>query len=156
MEWQALDTALALEYVAWATVAVLKFIVTPSLMMATGHPWWAAWGVTSAGAAGGVWVVWHSGKRLFSWFEEKLGSREGRGKRTFTAGRRRIVSLKNHLGLNGLLAVSGLISVPIATTLAAKYFRDQPWVMQRLILAFTLWALALAVVSWVVKNAQMS
>ena len=135
MEWQALDATLALEYAAWAAVAVVKFVVTPSLMMAIGHPWWVAWAVTAAGAAGGVWVVWHSGKRLFSWFEERLGSREGRGKRTFTPGRRRIVWLKNHFGLHGLLAVSGLISVPIATTLAAKYFRHHPWVMQRLMLA---------------------
>ena len=152
MEWQALDATLALEYVAWAAVAVVKFVVTPSLMMATGHPWWGAWAVTAAGAAGGVWVVWHSGKRLFSWFEEKLGSREGRGKRTFTPGRRRIVWLKNNFGLHGLLAVSGLISVPIATTLAAKYFRHHPWVMQLLMLAFALWALALAALSWLVKN----
>ena len=97
-----------------------------------------------------------SGKRLFSWFEERLGSREGRGKRTFTPGRRRIVWLKNHFGLHGLLAVSGLISVPIATTLAAKYFRHHPWVMQRLMLAFALWALALAAASWWVKNAHLS
>ena len=63
MEWQALDAALALEYAAWAAVAVVKFVVTPSLMMATGHPWWVAWAVTSAGCrrrrVGGV-ALWQA------------------------------------------------------------------------------------------------
>ena len=54
MEWQALDATLALEYAAWAAVAVVKFVVTPSLMMAIGHPWWVAWAVTAAGGAAGA------------------------------------------------------------------------------------------------------
>ena len=156
MEWQALDATLAL---STPPGRLWRWSNSWSHLFDDGH--WSplvgrSWAVTAAGAAGGVWVVWHSGKRLFSWFEERLGSREGRGKRTFTPGRRRIVWLKNHFGLRGLLAVSGLISVPIATTLAAKYFRHHPWVMQRLMLAFALWALALAAASWWVKNAHLS
>ena len=70
-----MDATLVLEYAAWAAVAVVKFVVTPSLMMATGHPWWVAWAVTAVGAAGGVWMVWHSGKRLFSWLEARVAGR---------------------------------------------------------------------------------
>lgn len=74
-----------------------------------------------------------------------------RGKRVFTPGRRRLVRWKNRFGLNGILMVSGLISVPIAAVLAAKYFRDESWAMWRLMLAFTSWAGLLTALSVLIK-----
>tara|TARA_B100000513_G_scaffold169435_1_gene85319 strand:+ start:67 stop:321 length:255 start_codon:yes stop_codon:yes gene_type:complete len=81
-----------------------------------------------------------------------MGPRPERGKRIFTPRRRRIVRVKNALGLRGLLLASGLISVPVAATLGAKYFRSQPAAKYLLVLAFALWAAALTTASWLLKQ----
>ena len=66
------------------------------------------------------------------------------------SGRR--IRLKNGLGLPGLLVLSGLISVPLASVIGAKYFRDTPGAMPLLMLAFVTWAAALTLVSWGIKH----
>jgi len=138
-------------WLAWSLVAVVKFVVTPSAMVAAGHPALVAWLVTGTGACLGVWAFWYFGKWLFSWIERVRPPRWERGKRVFTPGRRRLVRWKNRFGLNGILLLSGLISVPIATVLAAKYFRTVPYAMAKLMLAFGVWAGFLTGLSWLVK-----
>ena len=56
------------------------------------------------------------------------------------------------MGLSGILALSGLISVPVATVLAAKYFRHQPGTMWKLMVAFSIWAALLSAGSEAVKH----
>jgi hypothetical protein len=51
----------------------------------------------------------------------------------------------------GLLLISGLISVPVASVLGAKYFRDQRGAKVQLMLAFATWAALLSAVSVAVK-----
>lgn len=131
--------------------AVVKFVVTPSAMVAAGFSFLAAWLTTSAGAALGVWGFWDFGKWWFRWFEERMGPRPERGRRVFTPQRRRIVKWKNTLGMRGLLLISGLISVPVASILGAKYFRDQAGAKFHLMLAFSVWAAVLSAVSVAVK-----
>ena len=136
----------------WGVASVLKFVVTPSAMIASGHSAWVAWALTTSGSALGVLGFWHFGKWWFEWLEARMGPRPDRGKRIFTPRRRRIVRVKNALGLRGLLLASGLISVPVAATLGAKYFRSQPAAKYLLMLAFALWAAALTTASWLLKQ----
>lgn len=136
----------------WWFAAVVKFVVTPSAMVASGHSVWTTWCITSSGAAIGVWGFWNFGKWWFQWIEERLGERQARGKRVFTAGRRRLVRLKNTMGLTGLLMVSGLISVPIASVVAAKYYREAPYAKHKLMLAFAVWAALLTVLTGIIKS----
>lgn len=136
----------------WGLASVLKFVVTPSAMIASGHSAWTTWVVASSGSAAGVLGFWHFGKWWFQWLEARMGPRPERGKRIFTPRRRRIVKVKNALGLRGLLLASGLISVPVAATLGAKYFRSQTSAKYLLMLAFTLWAAALTTASWLLKQ----
>jgi hypothetical protein len=141
-----------LEIIGWMMAAVVKFLVTPTAMVAAGVPWYEVWSVSTLGAAGGVALFWNFGKWLFSWWEGMRGPKDERGKKVFTPSRRRFVRLKNKAGLVGLMAVSGLISVPVATMLAAKYFRDVPWAMARMMLAFGLWAGCLTFISVWIKS----
>ena len=136
----------------WGLTAVVKFVVTPSLMVAAGFSGWSAFLTTSLGAAIGVGGFWNFGKWWFRWFEERLGPRSDRGKKVFTPQRRRIVKWKNRMGWSGVLIISGLISVPLASVLGAKYFRDQPGAKYQLMLAFTSWAALLSFLSWSVKQ----
>lgn len=137
--------------VLWMVAAIVKFVVTPSAMVAAGFSFLATWLTTSAGAALGVWGFWDFGKWWFRWFEERMGPRPERGRRVFTPQRRRIVKWKNALGMRGLLLISGLISVPVASVLGAKYFRDQRGAKVQLMLAFATWAALLSAVSVAVK-----
>lgn len=137
--------------VLWQLAAVVKFVVTPSAMVAAGHSFWAAWGITSSGASMGVVLFWHFGKWWVRWMEARWADSDRRVK-VFTPRRRRIVRLKNGLGLPGLLFLSGLISVPFASVIGAKYFRDTPGAMPLLMLAFVLWAATLTFVTWGIKH----
>lgn len=136
----------------WWLASVVKFVVTPSAMIASGHAAWATWAVSTSGAAMGVLGFWHFGKWWFQWLEARMGPRQDRGKRTFTPRRRTIVRVKNAMGLRGLLLVSGLISVPLAAVLGAKYFRSQSKAKYLLMLAFALWAAMLTAASWLFKQ----
>ena len=137
--------------ILWQFAAVVKFVVTPSAMVAAGHTFWAAWGITSVGASSGVALFWHFGKWWLQWMEKRWAQSE-KPVKVFTPRRRRIVRLKNGLGLPGLLVLSGLISVPLASVIGAKYFRDTPGAMPLLMLAFVTWAAAITLVSWGIKH----
>jgi hypothetical protein len=138
------------EFIAWIVAAVIKFLVTPSLMVARGIELWEVVGITSGGAALGVLVFFRFGKWLFKTWA-KITERKGVHRPVFTPGRRRIVRMRNRFGVWGLFALSGLISVPIASLLAAKYYEDDrrmPWL---LMLGFASWSVLLTFISWSVK-----
>ena len=56
------------------------------------------------------------------------------------------------MGLMGLLMVSGLISVPIASVVGAKYYRDEPYAKLKLMIAFAIWAALLTVLTGAIKS----
>lgn len=136
-----------LEIALWALGAVVKFVVTPSLMIARG------WGVvstvivSSSGAAMGVWLFFYFGKWMLKKWAVLRGEKEPR-RPFFTPQRRRVVRFRRLFGMWGLLAISGLISVPIASVLAAKYYQNDermPWI---LVLAFAIWSVVLTSLSY--------
>jgi membrane protein DedA with SNARE-associated domain len=136
-----------LEIVLWMFGAVVKFIVTPSLMVARGWGFWSTVIITSAGATAGVWVFFYFGKWILRKWAEFRGKKEPK-RPFFTPQRRRVVRLRRLFGMWGLLAVSGLISVPIASILAAKYYQRNermPWI---LVLAFVAWTFILTALSF--------
>ncbi|RPG85800.1 MAG: hypothetical protein CBD69_006595 [Crocinitomicaceae bacterium TMED209] len=136
-----------LEIVLWMFGAVVKFIVTPSLMIARGWGFWSTVIITSAGATAGVWVFFYFGKWILRKWAEFRGEKEPK-RPFFTPQRRRVVWFRRLFGLWGLLAVSGLISVPIASILAAKYYERHermPWI---LVLAFVVWSFILTALSF--------
>lgn len=135
------------EILLWMFGAVVKFLVTPSLMIARGWSFGATVFVTSVGAAVGVWVFFFFGKWILKKWGEFRGEKEPK-RPFFTPQRRRVVRFRRLFGMWGLLAVSGLISVPIASILAAKYYqRDErmPWI---LVVAFVVWSLILSALSF--------
>ena len=88
-----------IETLGWMVGAIIKFVLTPTLMMVRGATWWMTILVTSIG---GLW---------------------------------------------GLLAISGLISVPIASILAAKYHSKDPRMPWLLVFAFVVWSFILTTLS---------
>jgi hypothetical protein len=138
------------ELFLWMFASVIKFLVTPSLMIARGWGFGITVAVSSVGAALGVLIFFYFGKWLLKKWSEFRGEKEPK-RPFFTEKKRRIVRFRRRFGIWGLLIVSGFISVPIAAVLAAKYYqRDErmPWI---LIGAFFIWSLMLtALTHWAV------
>lgn len=135
------------ELIVWLFAAIAKFVVTPSLMIARGWSFGVTVLVSSLGAALGVLVFYYFGKWLMRKWGEFRGQKEPK-RPFFTPRKRRLVRFRRRFGMWGLLTISGLISVPIASVLAAKYYqRDDrmPWI---LIAAFVVWAAILAGLSY--------
>ena len=135
----------ALEILGWMLMSIVKFVVTPSLAMASGMEPGRVFWVCALGAVLGVLALFPLSRKLFVWQAER---RKRRGKPVFTPGRRRVVRVKQRWGLLGVVAFSGVISVPIAVLLAAKYFVRSRWVIPALIFSFILWSALLTAVSW--------
>ena len=55
---------------------MVKFIVTPSLMVARGWGFWSTVIITSSGAAAGVWVFFYFGKWILRKWAEFRGEKE--------------------------------------------------------------------------------
>lgn len=103
--------------------------------------------VSSSGAAMGVWLFFYFGKWMLKKWAVLRGEKEPR-RPFFTPQRRRVVRFRRLFGMWGLLAISGLISVPIASVLAAKYYQNDermPWI---LVLAFAIWSVVLTSLSY--------
>lgn len=135
------------ELIFWSIAAVVKFLVTPSLMVARGWGFLTTVLVSSLGAGIGVLLFYYFGKWMLNKWAKFRGEKEPK-RPFFTSKRRRVVQFRRKFGMWGLLVVSGMISVPISAVLAAKYYhRDErmPWI---LILAFVIWAFVLTALSY--------
>lgn len=140
----------------WWGMSIVKFLPAPFLMMAStgdGEGWmnhdWSFLGivsVTSSGASIGVLIFYSFGERFFAY----LDSHRKKPRKRFTKINRMIVRIRARYGLKGLLMISGLISVPIASLLAARYYRSNS-TMALLVMSFSLWAVFLTSLSYAAK-----
>jgi len=141
----------ALESFGWMLLSIVKFVVTPSLALAAGVPPLRVFMICTVGAVVGISVLYPLSRRLFEW---QAARRIRRGRPVFTAGRRRVVRIKERWGLWGVLVFSGVISVPIAVLLGSKYFARSRWIIPVLILSFILWGALLTGISWAILPAE--
>ena len=142
---------------AWWGMSIVKFLFTPSLMMAStaadeegwlGYDWSFLEIVTisATGAAIGVFFFYSFGECLFAY----LDTNRKKPRKLFSRGTRFIAGIRGRYGLTGLLLMCGLISVPISSLLAARYYRSNS-TMALLVMAFAIWALVLTSLSYLVK-----
>ena len=59
------------EYAGWALMAVIKFVITPSMMIGLGYSPWMTWLTTAAGAMIGV-LVFTFWRLLFRWYDDRM------------------------------------------------------------------------------------
>ena len=101
------------ELIFWSIAAVVKFLVTPSLMVARGWGFLTTVLVSSLGAGIGVLLFFYFGKWMLNKWAKFRGEKEPK-RPFFTSKRRRVVQFRRKFGMWGLLVVSGVISVPIS------------------------------------------
>ena len=135
------------EIVLWALAAVVKFVFTPSAMVARGVDAPTTVAVTTAGAAVGTAAFYYGARATFAGLRARRQSAGRPGRKVFTPRRRRIVAFRRRFGLAGILALSGLISVPVAAVLSAKYYPHDPRMPWALMGAFAAWSVALTALS---------
>lgn len=126
------------ELLGWWLLAVVKFLFLPWLMIiVSGKSYVETVLVSTTGAAIGIYLISFFADRLFTFLS--LRDRR-RGKAQITRARRKVVGVKGRFGLMGLIAISALISVPVTTLLATKYFKNTPFMRLKLVLGFFIWA----------------
>jgi hypothetical protein len=146
-----------LKIVGWWLLTIVKFLFVPFGMLlkpAVGEEWSLVEVIfiTSSGAALGVFIFFHFGDFIFNWFAHHLKTK----KKIFNRRNRWFVRIKNRWGINGLMLIAGLISVPIASVLAAKLYRHNPNALPKMIIAFFLWSIALSSVAFGMKKIGLS
>jgi len=135
------------EILGWIFMSIVKFVVTPSLMVVAGYSCILTVIVNTLGAFLGVVIFYIRGKRIFNWIAGLNWGGEKKNKKVVTPSRRRMVDLKNKYGFAGVLFLSVIISVPVASVLVAKYFSDKPGAMFILGLAYFVWSIILTGIS---------
>lgn len=130
---------------------MVKFIITPFTIYATGKESIQFGEVvltTGTGAAFGVLLFYYGGTYLFKWMGHLKSKKK---KPVFTKGRKRIVFIKNKFGLIGFIAISVVISVPITSLLAAKFFKHNRFTPLWLICGFMIWSFILSSAAYYIK-----
>lgn len=142
----------------WWGMSIVKFLFTPSAMMASRSAPDSRLGgdwsfleialISASGAALGVFIFYLFGERLFN----HLDRHRKKPPKRFSRSTRFIARVRGKFGLFGLLLICGLISVPVSSLLAARYYQS-PTTMPLLIAAFVVWSFLLTALSFVVSLA---
>lgn len=120
----------------------IKFFFAPSTTYLAGYSFIETLAITISGGVLGILVFFYFGeflKYLFSGIRFRK-----KEKLVFTKSSRRIVSIKEKYGLIGLVILTPiLLSIPLGSLLAAKYFDHDKRTIPFLIISVVLWSLLL-------------
>ena len=144
----------ALHVITVMTAGVLKFFYTPILSYQLGNSYWETVLLTAGGGCLGTIGFYFAGTRALEWFRlRRLRKRNhaianGKSpKRVFTRTNRIIVRVKRGYGLKGLAIFSPpILSIPIMSILAAKYFRHDRRTLPFLLSSVVIWSFVLSAV----------
>lgn len=136
------------EHFLWALFAIVKFIATPSLMIAQGHSWLDTVITVMAGVTVGFSAFYFFGEVIFKW----IARIRKKPAKKFNRMNRWIVRTKQRYGLLGLGLISGVISVPISGLITSRFFRDPRKAIPALLFAFAIWTLVLTSLSYLVRH----
>jgi hypothetical protein len=138
-----------LEILGWWGMSIIKFLITPTTMVVVGKGLLETILISTTGAWIGIFVFSFFGNKLFAYLSKRA---RRRGVKVFTSSRRRIVRVKQRYGIYGLVAVCALISVPISSLLAAKYFHHLKWRIPALMGGFAIWSVLLTLIGWLARG----
>lgn len=129
--------------------SMVKFAFSPLLSLSLGYDLIETIIITSIGGCIGVTIFFLGSGWILGRMEDRrihavmLGRR--RGRRSFTRTNKLIVKVKRNQGLHGLAALTPvLISIPIGTILAARYFRNDKRTLPVLFSSVLVWDIILS------------
>ena len=129
--------------------SMVKFAFSPLLSLSLGYDLVETIIITGIGGCLGVTVFFLGSGWILARIEDRRMNAilEGRrtGRRSFTRTNKLIVKVKRNQGLNGLAALTPvIISIPIGTILAARYFRDDKRALPILFSSVLFWDIVLS------------
>lgn len=138
---------LVLEVLSVFAMSMVKFAFAQLMATGLGFGFLPTWIISTLGGCTGV-LLFYFGS---GWFMELAFRRKQRRlaagkapKRAFTRTNRTIVRVKGTQGLSGLAFLTPvIISIPIGSVLAAKYFRNDRRTLPILLSAVAAWGLVL-------------
>jgi len=138
---------LVLEVLSVFAMSMVKFAFAQLMATGLGFGFLPTWIISTLGGCTGVFLFYFGS----GWFMERAFRRKQRRlaagkapKRSFTRANRTIVRVKGSQGLSGLAFLTPvIISIPIGSVLAAKYFRNDRRTLPILLSAVAAWGLVL-------------
>jgi hypothetical protein len=146
-----------LKVAGWWLLTIIKFLFVPFGMLLkpdVGENWTLAEVIliSSSGAALGVFIFFHFGEFIFNWLAHRFHAK----RKIFNRRNRWFIRIKQRWGINGLMLISGLISVPLASVIAAKLYRHNANALPKMIIAFFMWSVALSSIAFGMKKIGLS
>jgi len=138
----------------------VKLLFAPGAGIAAGLSLHQTALMTSTGGCCGVLFFYHSGH----WFMEQINhliSSKGRTyglkprirKKSFTRRNRMLIRLKYQFGMLGIAVLTpAVISIPIGSVVAARFYWDNKWMLPFLLISTILWSLFLTYLALGVKQ----
>jgi len=141
-----------LKVVGLLALSGTKFLMAPGAILAAGYSLPITVLISFVGGTLGALFFFLAGSGFFRWLERIYPPSPK--KRTFTRKNRLIVRFKNRFGVIGLALLIPLISIPVSTIIAAKYFRYDRKSIPAYLGAVAFWSIVLTyfsqpIVSWV-------
>lgn len=120
----------------------VKFLFAPATVYLSGYTFWQTLLITIIGGFIGVLTFFFAGRAMFSWINERFNGKKPR--KNFSKKNRLLIKVKSSWGLIGLAIISpSLISIPLGSLLAARYFRHDRRTIPVFFGAVVLWSLVL-------------
>lgn len=136
---------MALQALLIFAVAMVKFAFAQGMATGLGFGFLATWSISTAGGCTGVFLFFHAGAWLMERARRTKLRRQAEGrtsKRAFSRTNRAIIRVKRSQGLTGLAFLTPtLISIPIGSLLAAKYFRHDRRTLPIMLSSVAIWGL---------------
>lgn len=143
-----------LHAIAVMSAGMLKFLFSAILSYQFGHSYLETVLLTGAGGCIGILIFFLGGRSVLEWFRIRYVRKRVRAmergekpKRVFTRTNRLVVRLKHAYGVKGLAFIlTPILSVPLTSILAAKYFRHDKRTLPLLLSSVVLWSFILSAV----------
>lgn len=152
--WLTAASSEAMEAVGVITVigtSIVKFLFAALVSYRFDHTYWQTIMLLAIGGGAGTVGFYLLGKQVLEWFRQRYAKRRAariaRGlapRRIFTRTNRLIVRMKRTYGLIGLAVMPPILSIPVTSILAAKYFRHDRRTLPYLLTAVLAWSVVLS------------
>jgi len=120
----------------------VKFLFAPSAVYLSGYSYFQTIAITICGGLIGVTLFFFAGAALSRFVQDRFSSAKPR--KSFTKRNRLLIKVKASWGLIGLALISPtLISIPLGSLLAARYFRNDKRTLPVFFGAVVFWSFVL-------------
>ena len=136
-----------IEVILLLLFSAVKFLFSPGVVVARGFNWFETVLITTLGGWLGVFVFFYFGKiltELWLRFRRKRATRIRKKRKTFSWRNKFIIKVKSKFGILGLAFITPVVlSIPIGSMLAARFFSDNKMTLPVLMTLVLFWSLVL-------------